>query len=108
MEKIDANDLITLDDDSKYYILTTINDFGSKFHLIIGYDEDQEEFDEDDVSFVEEIEDDGDIYLEPVENPRKLETLGYYVLTDNMVKAIPGLDEELIKGIEEKIYKGSK
>ena len=107
IEKIDENDLITLDDDSKYFILTTINDFNSKFHLLIAYDEDQEEFDPDDVSFVEEIHEDGDIYLEPIEDPRMQEKLGYYLLTTNMLENVPGLDEELVKEIEKRVYQGS-
>ena len=104
--KINENDLLTLDDDSKYFILTTINDFNSKFHLVIAYDEDQEEFDTDDVAFAEEIEEDGDIYLEPVENKNTLEKLSHHMMATTLLETVPGMDDYLAKEIEKKI-KGS-
>ena len=103
IDKINENDLITLDDDSKYFILGTIEDFGSKFHLLIAYNEDQEEFDTEDVAFVEEINEDGEIYLEPVENNKTLEKLSYYVLTTKLLENVPGLDDVLLKEIENKL-----
>ena len=107
IDKINENDLLTLDDDSKYFIITTINDFNSKFHLIIRYNEDQEEFDTSDMSFVEEINEDGDIYLEPIEDKNITAKLSSYVLTTAMIERVPGLDDALLKEIENKLYKGS-
>ena len=108
IDKINENDLLTLDDDSKYFILATVDDFNSKFHLLIAYDEDQEEFDTNDVSFVEEVKENGEIYLEPIDNKKTLEKLSYYVITNNLLETVPGLDDALAKEIENKLYKGSQ
>lgn len=103
---INENDLLTLDDDSKYFILTTIDDFNSKFHLVIAYDEDNEEFDTDDVAFVEEKQEDGDIYLEPVENKNTIEKLTHYMMANTLLENVPGIDDYLEKEIEKKIRGG--
>ena len=104
--KINENFIHPFNNNSKYFILTTINDFNSKFHLVIAYDEDQEEFDTDDVAFVEEIEEDGDIYLEPIENKNTLEKLSHYMMATTLLETVPGMDDYLAKEIEKKI-KGS-
>ena len=69
---IKENDLITLDDENKYFIIQTIEDFEKRVHLLVRFLEDKEEFDFDDIAFVEEANEDGEIYLDPITNPDKL------------------------------------
>ena len=105
---IKENDLLTLDDDNKYFIIQTIEDFDKKVHLLIRYLEDKEEFDYDDIAFVEEVNEDGEIYLDPITSPDKLKLLASYTLTTDLIKTVPGFDEELEKTLNEIAQKGSQ
>ena len=105
---IKENDLITLDDENKYFIIQTIEDFEKRVHLLVRFLEDKEEFDFDDIAFVEEANEDGEIYLDPITNPDKLKLLGSYVLTSNTLNLSDGMDEELERALDELVKKGSQ
>ena len=101
IDSIDENDLITLDDENKYFIISTIEEFGGKFHLLIRYLEDKEEFDYSDIGFVEEVRENGDIFLDPVKNHDLLEKLSTFTLTYATLEGAPELEGEVEKALKE-------
>jgi hypothetical protein len=105
---IKENDLITLDDNNKYFIIHTIEDFNSKFHLLIRYLDDKEEFDFDDIAFVEEADENGEIFLDPVTNPEIIKQLGAYVITFKSMDIDPEMKEQLDKALNELMNKDSQ
>ena len=96
---INENDLITLDDENKYFIIHTLDSFNTKYHLLIRFLEDKEEFDFDDIAFVKETDENGDIYLDPVTDPAIIKELGAEAIMSESLELDPSMAEEFEKAI---------
>lgn len=108
IESIDESDLITLDDDNKYFIINTIEEFGGIYHLLIKYLEDKEEFDFDDIAFVQEVRENGDIFLDPVNNPETIKKLASFTLTYTSLENSPELEADIEETLKEMAQKDSE
>lgn len=98
IDKINESDIITLDDGTNLLIIDEINEFGGTYYLAVGIDDDTVNF--DNIMYLEETIEDGDVFVEPVDNIVLFKKLGALSLTKLSIDNIPGLGEALLNELE--------
>lgn len=99
-EKINIADVLTFDDDSKYLVLNKIEEFKGTYYLLIGITKD-EDLNYRDILYVsEQIDENGEKYVETVENEKLIRALATYTLTDIATDLSPEVRENLEESLE--------
>lgn len=99
IENIKEADVLTFDDNTKYLVLRKIDLYNRSYYFLIGVKNDNLNFNE--ILYVTSvIDEDGEEYLEQVENRTILNSLTTYVLTDIITDFSPEIRDNLIKALD--------
>ncbi len=77
MEPVEKNEVLTLDNGKEYYVIDIINDEGKKY-IFLSTDEK-----ENDVILGEEIIENGEVYIETVDDPEIIKKIMTKIVDNN-------------------------